>query len=172
MSDDDDKANAQEEATRELLTAYEKLVRMTMLDVSNSDRAKNLTKTVQAMSENQAKAMLIARVVADALRKVEAAERSSRVAEARVRGFQGKDLSLPNTLAACTKHFAGYGFAEGGRDSRGRNPLVDELPRQLVGQGIGDAVRGGADLSPCGSGHRHGGEHLEHRHGHQHRDRE
>jgi beta-glucosidase len=40
----------------------------------------------------------------------------SRVAEARVRGFQGDDLSLPHTLAACTKHFAGYGFAEGGRD--------------------------------------------------------
>ncbi|HNL39640.1 MAG TPA: glycoside hydrolase family 3 N-terminal domain-containing protein, partial [Saprospiraceae bacterium] len=40
----------------------------------------------------------------------------SRVAEARIRGFQGNDLSLPNTVAACTKHFAGYGFAEGGRD--------------------------------------------------------
>lgn len=40
----------------------------------------------------------------------------SRVAEARVRGFQGDDLSLPNTLAACAKHFAGYGFGEGGRE--------------------------------------------------------
>lgn len=40
----------------------------------------------------------------------------SRVAEARVRGFQGDDLSKNNTLAACTKHFAGYGFAEAGRD--------------------------------------------------------
>lgn len=40
----------------------------------------------------------------------------SRVAEARIRGFQGNDLSLPNTVAACTKHFAGYGFTEGGRD--------------------------------------------------------
>ena len=40
----------------------------------------------------------------------------SRVAEARVRGFQGDDLGKNNTLAACAKHFAGYGFAEGGRD--------------------------------------------------------
>lgn len=40
----------------------------------------------------------------------------SRVAEARVRGFQGNDLGKNNTLAACAKHFAGYGFAEGGRD--------------------------------------------------------
>ncbi len=40
----------------------------------------------------------------------------SRVAEARVRGIQGDDLSKNNTIAACTKHFAGYGFAEGGRD--------------------------------------------------------
>ncbi|PIB34320.1 glycosyl hydrolase [Reichenbachiella sp. 5M10] len=34
---------------------------------------------------------------------------------AAVRGFQG-DLSQPNTLAACAKHFIGYGAAEGGRD--------------------------------------------------------
>ncbi|MBX2890736.1 MAG: beta-glucosidase BglX [Saprospiraceae bacterium] len=41
---------------------------------------------------------------------------ASRVAVARVRGFQGDDLSKNNTLAACVKHFAGYGFAEAGRD--------------------------------------------------------
>ncbi|MBC7773793.1 MAG: beta-glucosidase BglX [Phycisphaerae bacterium] len=40
----------------------------------------------------------------------------SRVAEARVRGFQGDDLAAKNTVAACTKHFAGYGFTEAGRD--------------------------------------------------------
>ncbi len=40
----------------------------------------------------------------------------SRVGVARVRGFQGDDLSDPLTVAACLKHFAGYGFAEGGRD--------------------------------------------------------
>lgn len=40
----------------------------------------------------------------------------SKIAEARVKGFQGDDLSAPNTVAACTKHFAGYGFSEAGRD--------------------------------------------------------
>ncbi len=40
----------------------------------------------------------------------------SKVAAARVRGFQGEDLSKNNTIAACAKHFAGYGFAESGRD--------------------------------------------------------
>lgn len=43
----------------------------------------------------------------------------SKVAEARVKGFQGDtraDLAKPTTIAACAKHFAGYGFAEAGRD--------------------------------------------------------
>ncbi|TRW25155.1 beta-glucosidase BglX [Flavobacterium zepuense] len=40
----------------------------------------------------------------------------AKVATARVKGFQGDDLSLPNTIAACAKHFAGYGFSESGRD--------------------------------------------------------
>ncbi len=40
----------------------------------------------------------------------------SKIAAARVRGFQGKDLSNPLTVAATAKHFAGYGFAEAGRE--------------------------------------------------------
>lgn len=40
----------------------------------------------------------------------------SKIAIARVEGFQGKDLSSPETIAACAKHWAGYGFAEAGRD--------------------------------------------------------
>ena len=40
----------------------------------------------------------------------------SRVAEARVHGFQGDDLSATNTIAACAKHFAAYGFAEAGKE--------------------------------------------------------
>lgn len=35
---------------------------------------------------------------------------------AMVRGYQGEDLSDPASIAACIKHFAGYGAAEGGRD--------------------------------------------------------
>jgi beta-glucosidase len=43
----------------------------------------------------------------------------SKVAIARVTGFQGDaiaDLTKVNTIAACAKHFAAYGFAEAGRD--------------------------------------------------------
>lgn len=40
----------------------------------------------------------------------------SRVAEARVRGFQGKSLSDTTTILACAKHFAAYGACIGGRD--------------------------------------------------------
>lgn len=41
----------------------------------------------------------------------------SRVAEARVKGFQGDNsFSGNNHIAACAKHFAAYGFAESGRD--------------------------------------------------------
>lgn len=38
------------------------------------------------------------------------------IAKARVKGFQGEDLSQPNTIAACAKHFAAYGFAEAGKE--------------------------------------------------------
>ena len=38
------------------------------------------------------------------------------VAAARVRGFQGDDLRATDTLAACAKHLAGYGFVEAGRE--------------------------------------------------------
>ncbi|VXB98929.1 Periplasmic beta-glucosidase [Flavobacterium sp. 9AF] len=40
----------------------------------------------------------------------------SKIAEARIKGFQGDDLSSRKTILACAKHFAGYGFAEAGRD--------------------------------------------------------
>ncbi|MDI1255611.1 MAG: beta-glucosidase BglX [Flavobacterium sp.] len=40
----------------------------------------------------------------------------SKIAFARVKGFQGDDLSKNNTIAACAKHFAAYGFVESGRD--------------------------------------------------------
>ena len=37
-------------------------------------------------------------------------------ARAQVRGFQGNDLSGPDRVLACAKHFAGYGAPTGGRD--------------------------------------------------------
>ena len=38
------------------------------------------------------------------------------IAKAVVRGYQGKSLSLNNTMMACVKHFALYGGAEAGRE--------------------------------------------------------
>ncbi len=40
----------------------------------------------------------------------------SKIGVARIKGFQGEDLSENYTIAACAKHFAGYGFSESGRD--------------------------------------------------------
>lgn len=40
----------------------------------------------------------------------------SQIAVARIQGFQGEDLKAKNTILACAKHFAGYAFAESGRD--------------------------------------------------------
>tara|TARA_R110002049_G_scaffold138450_2_gene298538 strand:- start:420 stop:2732 length:2313 start_codon:yes stop_codon:yes gene_type:complete len=41
---------------------------------------------------------------------------TTQIGVARIQGFQGDDLSNESTIAACAKHFAGYGFAEAGRD--------------------------------------------------------
>jgi beta-glucosidase len=43
----------------------------------------------------------------------------SKIAIVRVKGFQGEttaDLAKVNTMAACAKHFAAYGFSEAGKD--------------------------------------------------------
>ncbi|NBU81361.1 MAG: beta-glucosidase BglX [Flavobacteriaceae bacterium] len=40
----------------------------------------------------------------------------SKIAEARVKGFQGIDFNSGKTILACAKHFAGYAFVESGRD--------------------------------------------------------
>ncbi len=41
---------------------------------------------------------------------------ASELAVAMIAGFEGDDLAAPGTIAACAKHFAGYGAAESGRD--------------------------------------------------------
>jgi beta-glucosidase len=52
---------------------------------------------------------------------------SGRLGAALVRGFQGDDPSHPDRIAACAKHFVGYGLSAGGRDydtvSVGENTL-------------------------------------------------
>ena len=41
---------------------------------------------------------------------------NTQVALAKMQGYQGDDLSKPETMAATAKHFAGYGFVIGGRE--------------------------------------------------------
>ena len=53
----------------------------------------------------------------------------SALAAAYVRGYQGTKLSDPDSIAACAKHFVGYGAAEGGRDYN-----TTEIPTRLLRQ--------------------------------------
>lgn len=52
---------------------------------------------------------------------------ASVLAAAMVRGFQGENLAAPGTLAACAKHFAGYGASEAGKDYNTTNIPEREL---------------------------------------------
>lgn len=52
---------------------------------------------------------------------------ASELAVAMVEGFQGDDLSKIGTIAACAKHFAGYGESESGRDYATTNIPENEL---------------------------------------------
>lgn len=52
---------------------------------------------------------------------------TSVLAVAMVEGFEGEDLSSPGSIAACAKHFAGYGAAESGRDYATTNIPENEL---------------------------------------------
>ena len=51
----------------------------------------------------------------------------SRMAEAMIRGFQGDNLADKGQIAACAKHFAGYGASESGRDYHTTNIPENEL---------------------------------------------
>ncbi len=52
---------------------------------------------------------------------------ASQLGRSMVQGFQGDDLSAPGNIAACAKHFAGYGAAESGRDYATTNIPEHEL---------------------------------------------
>ncbi len=52
---------------------------------------------------------------------------TSELGAAMVAGFQGDDLSSIDSIAACAKHFAGYGAAESGRDYATTNIPENEL---------------------------------------------
>ena len=44
-----------------------------------------------------------------------------------IKGYQGEDLSDPSAIAACAKHFVGYGASESGRDYDTTNIPTNEL---------------------------------------------
>lgn len=52
---------------------------------------------------------------------------TGQLAVAMVKGFQGDDLSEKGSIAACAKHFAGYGASESGRDYATTNIPENEL---------------------------------------------
>ncbi|TVS11507.1 MAG: beta-glucosidase BglX [Wenzhouxiangella sp.] len=52
---------------------------------------------------------------------------ANRLAAAMVQGFQGESLAEPGSIAACVKHFAGYGAVESGRDYATTNIPENEL---------------------------------------------
>lgn len=52
---------------------------------------------------------------------------TSELGKAMVEGFQGEDLAASGSIAACAKHFAGYGAAESGRDYAATNIPENEL---------------------------------------------
>ena len=67
----------------------------------------------------------------------------SAIARAYVRGFQNNDLSAPENVAACVKHYAAYGAAEGGRDYN-TTDMSDVTLRQVYLQPYKAAVEAGA----------------------------
>ncbi|EAM8615958.1 beta-glucosidase [Salmonella enterica] len=78
---------------------------------------------------------------------------TSLFAKAVVKGFQGDDLSQPDSLLACAKHFVGYAAVEGGRDydttEISENTLHNvHLPpfSAAIRAGVGSVMTGFCDL--------------------------
>jgi beta-glucosidase len=67
----------------------------------------------------------------------------SAMAAAYVRGYQGSRLDAPDTMAACAKHFVGYGAAEGGRDYNSTE-ISEHTLRQYYLPPFHSAVNAGA----------------------------
>jgi beta-glucosidase len=83
---------------------------------------------------------------------------ASVIAAARVRGFQGEDLSGPERILACAKHFAAYGGAVGGRDYNTVDMSLQTLHevylppfKAAVSAGVGTIMSAFNDLNgiPC-----------------------
>ena len=71
---------------------------------------------------------------------------------AKVRGYQGDDLAQPGAIAACLKHFVGYGAAEAGRDYNTTDisaPPQGGVPRAVpTGRGSRSGERDGGFQLP------------------------
>ena len=67
---------------------------------------------------------------------------ASTLGAAMVEGFQGEDLVATGKIAACAKHFVGYGAAESGRDYATTNIPENEL-RNVYLQPFHAAVNAG-----------------------------
>jgi beta-glucosidase len=65
------------------------------------------------------------------------------MAAAYVRGYQGQHLDDPDSIAACAKHFVGYGAAEGGRDYN-TTEISDHTLREIYLPPFQAAVNAGA----------------------------
>lgn len=77
----------------------------------------------------------------------------AQIAKAMIRGYQGDDLTLANTIMACVKHFALYGAPEAGRDynsvDMSRQRMFNEyfLPYQAaVEAGVGSVMTSFNDI--------------------------
>ncbi len=78
----------------------------------------------------------------------------SLVAEAMVRGYQGTDLSAPNTILACVKHFGLYGAAIAGRDYNTVDMSMVQMYEDYLGPyqaavnaGVGSAMSSFNDIN-------------------------
>ena len=67
---------------------------------------------------------------------------SAKMAKAAVEGFQGDDLSKRENLAACAKHYIGYGAMEGGRDYQ-KSEISDYALRNYYLPAFKSAVEAG-----------------------------
>ncbi|MGF1748429.1 beta-glucosidase BglX [Vibrio cionasavignyae] len=79
---------------------------------------------------------------------------STAMAVARVQGFQGDDLSEPDTVMATAKHFVGYGLSQAGRDYHSTDVSEHELwttqmpPfKAMVDAGVGTFMTAFNDLN-------------------------
>ncbi|HZR58950.1 MAG TPA: beta-glucosidase BglX [Terriglobales bacterium] len=66
----------------------------------------------------------------------------SMIAAAQVRGFQGENMANPDSMVACTKHYAAYGAVEAGRDYNTVD-ISEQLLREIYLPPFHAAVKAG-----------------------------